>query len=139
MAKEIKRDLVLANFRPTLRQRKQRRTGTWRKTRPGNDPTHLELIRQLPCCICLSRKEVQAHHLKCGGERGMGLKAPDKFAVPLCAIPHHDEVERIGSRNEMAWFEDKGGFDPLELANALWSAPRDATAMLKIILAQHKG
>lgn len=138
MAKEIRRDLVLCNFRPSVRQRKQRRSGEWRKTRPGNDPSHLELIRKLPCCICLTRKEVQAHHLYCSGERGMGLKSPDRYAVPLCAIPHHDEVGRIGSRNEEEWFQKKGGFDCLELAAALWANRGDIEAMFRVLMA-HKG
>lgn len=135
MAKQIRRELVLCNFRPIRKTKKQSVNSRRARRRPGNDPTHLENIRMLPCCVCGSRREIQAHHLKCTGERGMGMKSPDKFALPLCAIPCHHEVERIGSRNEENWFLEKAGFDCLELATVLWSNRGNVTAMLKVLLA----
>lgn len=139
MAKQIAKQLVLGNFKPSLRDRRQKRSGEWRKSRPGNDPAHLENVRQLPCCICGSRRNVEAHHLKSTGERGMALKSTDRWAVPLCAIPHHAEVERIGSRNEMGWFVEHGGFDALELAKGLWGVRGNLEAMLRILAAFRGG
>jgi hypothetical protein len=62
----------------------------------------------------------------------MGQKATDRWAVPLCRR-HHDEVERLSSRAELAWFE-KHGVEPLELAAALWMVSPDKASMARIIL-----
>jgi hypothetical protein len=57
----------------------------------GEDPTHLEHIRSLPCCApdapagCHGRTE--AHH---AGQRAMGQRAHDHTAVPLCRQHHQD-------------------------------------------------
>lgn len=126
---------VLGNFRPTVTQRvKAKRDRDPRADREGNDAKHLAAIRKLPCCIpgC-NIVGCDPHHIKSAGERGMQLRAPDKWALPLCR-QHHDEVERIGSRNEVRWFRHRG-VHCLDLCKALWGFRADAGAMTRIILA----
>lgn len=106
--------------------------------RPGMSEAHLAAIRQLPCCVSGRRNRVQAHHLKDGtGERGMGMRSTDRWAVPLDAS-EHEHLERQGSRNEAAWFSARGIADPLHLATALWAASPDLKRMEAIIL-EHRG
>lgn len=125
MATEVPKQRIIGNFRPTRSEReKAKRTKDPRAEREGNDEKHLRAIRKCPCCIpgC-NVVGVDPHHLKCiPGTRGTALRAPDQFVVPLCRA-HHDDVERIGSRNEVKWFSDRG-IDPVNLADALWRAPR---------------
>ena len=103
--------------------------------REGMSEKHLALIRQLPCCVC-QRPSGEAHHLKISAERGMGMRATDKWAVPLCHEDHINGVERVGSRNEVAWFR-KHGVSPLDLAAGLWAVTGNLDAMQAVMLA-HK-
>lgn len=103
--------------------------------REGNSKRHLELIRKLPCCVT-GKRPVDCHHLKEGlaHERGIGRKATDRWAVPL-SRSKHEEVERVGSRNEWAWFKKHGIEDPLELAAALWRVTGDLDRMKRVLQA----
>ena len=58
------------------------------KKRDGMSASHLALVRKLPCCVCLSDEGCQAHHLGISEERGIGQKASDQWAVPLCVMCH---------------------------------------------------
>lgn len=130
----------LGNFKPTVTERKKaKRNHDPRADREGDDEDHRRAVKKLPCCIpgC-NVVGCDPHHLKQTGtnERGGALRSPDKWAVPMCRH-HHDEVERIGSKNELKWFEERG-LKILDLAAALWNARPDAGAMVKIVFA-HKG
>ena len=46
----------------------------------------------------------------------------------------HMEVERAGTRNELAWFEQRG-IDAHVLAQDLWAARGDLAKMTKIVIA----
>lgn len=107
--------------------------------REGNCKKHLALIRKLPCCVTGKKAPNDPHHLKEGlaHERGLGRRSTDRWAVPL-SREKHDEVERIGSRNEQAWFQKHGIADSLELAAALWRNTGDLERMRKV-LAAHVG
>lgn len=71
------------------------RTMRWRphRTRPDADPAYLARVRLLPCSarhllghFCAGR--IEAHH---AGERpGVGLKAHDYTAIPLCQLAHRE-------------------------------------------------
>jgi len=94
--------------------------------------SHLADIRKLPCCVCGRHPGGEAHHLKAGtGERGGALRSTDRWAVPVCRTDHN-EIERIGSRNEPAYFE-RIGIAPLVLAAALWSNRGDLMSMLRVL------
>jgi hypothetical protein len=66
-----------------------------------DEPSYLDRIRALPCHVCASPVQVQAHHSTCGSvkpweldgaaqhaPRGKGQKAHDSWAFPLC-FKHH--------------------------------------------------
>lgn len=106
--------------------------------RPGMSPEHLEAIRRMPSCLS-GRKPCDPHHLKCGPaglERGVGLRATDRWAIPITR-DEHNAIERLGSRQEFAWFLARG-INCLELATALWNARGDDEAMLRVLQA-HRG
>ncbi|MGB7913897.1 MAG: hypothetical protein WCF79_01140 [Rhodomicrobium sp.] len=97
-------------------------------------PEYLEKIRKLPCCIpgCGEPPPSHAHHLKCTGERGIGKKSSNKWAVPLCHECHINGVERVGSRQEPAWFRERGILC-LDLAAALYANSHSLEAMLNVL------
>jgi hypothetical protein len=108
-----------------------------RDERPGMSAGYLAAIRKLPSCIS-GKSPCEAHHLKCAGGRGVGLRAEDKWALPLTHDEHINGVERIGSRNEFKWFQDRG-INPLDLATALWAAWPDQEKMLSVLIAHRSG
>ena len=133
---EIRRERVLGNFRKRGAKKPHKNSQTY-KDRPGMSEAHLALIRKLPCCISGKMPGGEAHHLKSGtGERGMGLRSTDRWAVPMAHDPHM-EVERIGSRNELTWFQAHG-IDPVVLAQDLWAATGDLPKMTRIVIAHMK-
>lgn len=133
MAGQLNKERILGNFKPPKGYAREKRTNSKNyKSRPGMSDKHLDLIRGLPCSVCLVPPRSEAHHLKQGtGERGMGLRSTDKHAVPLCN-EHHHEVEHAGSRNERDWFRSFG-IDALGLALALWAASGDLDQMKRIV------
>jgi hypothetical protein len=129
---EIRKQHSLANFKVPVWKQKPKES--WRAHRPGNDPEHLVNIRRLQCTVCGEKKFLQAHHLRSGPaakQRGVAMKAPDRFAVPLCP-PHHEEHSHIGSRREMEWFAEYG-IDCHALAEGLWNRRGDRNAMLRVL------
>ena len=50
----------------------------------------------------------------------MGQRSGDRWALPFCR-PCHETVEAIGSKNESAWFRERG-MDGLRLATEIWEA-----------------
>jgi hypothetical protein len=65
------------------------------------------------------------------------MRATDRWAVPLLRI-EHDELHRISSRLEEAWFRERGVDDVIELANALWKGTGDLERMWRVMQA-HMG
>ena len=131
---EIRRDRQLAQFRtPVWKLQKRERP---RDQRPGMDPEHLANIRKLPCTLCGEIKFTQAHHLQSGParkERGLGLKATDRWALSICPW-HHEDLHRYGSRKECDYFA-AFGIDCYELANGLWSRRGSVEDMARVLLA----
>lgn len=112
-----------------------RRPGRSADKRPGMSPAHLRLIRQLPCCVTGRPGPNDPHHLTGGPaakERGVSLKATDRWAVPLSRMPH-DQVQNIGSRNEAAWFRARGIADVAQLARDLWGATGNLEEMHRVL------
>lgn len=107
--------------------------------RDGNSKAHLALIRQLPCCITGKRAPSDPHHLREGlaHERGIGRKATDRWTVPVCRSIHED-LHKVGSRQEWEWFRKRGIEDPLELAAALYRNTGDLERMQRVLEA-HMG
>ncbi len=134
---------VFGNFRPS-RSDRNKRTEKARDRREGEDKSYRAKLRELPCVICGAPAPNTVHHLKATGQRGMGMRSPDKFGLPLCMVGFtvgghdcHGQVERAGSKNELKWFQ-KRGIDAVELCYALWGVKHSVEAMERVLLA-HKG
>lgn len=130
-------DRKIGNFKPTVTERIKAKRVDTREDRDGNDNAHLAALRKCPCIVTGKMPAGEVHHLKGTGERGMGMRSSDRWGVPLSHVPHM-ELERVGSRNEMKWFQERGIAAPLDLATALWNASPDIETMTKIIKA-HRG
>ena len=119
------------NFR--IRKPKERKPSAEEK-REREAPGYLDKIRMLPCCIpgCQEPPPSHAHHLKCTGERGIGRKSPNRWAVPLCYECHINGVERVGSRQEAAWFRERGVLC-LDLAAGLYANSHSLDAMMNVL------
>ncbi len=138
MAEQVPRQHIYGNFRPSVRER-ARKTPSAQERREGNDREHRKLVALLPCCITGRLPPNDGHHLKSGPaakERGTGMKATDRWLVPL-SRETHDEVERISARNELGWFLSHN-IDPHELARALWNARGDLAQMTRIVRAHRE-
>lgn len=101
------------------------------KPRPKRETSgkHLSFVRSLPCCICRRSVNVEAHHLLRGVVRGMGLKAADRWAIPLCDI-HHQGLHMHGDETE---FLSLKAIDVPALAAALWSVSGNYQEAVRII------
>ena len=131
----------LGNFKDP-KAKLRRKEPLRRAERPGMSDAHLDLIRQLPCARCGSPSPSEPHHLKSllSSERGMARRSSDQWAVPLgpafgCGC--HAEVEKIGTKNEVAWFGEVG-IDPHELAMGLWNVTGDKDRMLRVLQAHRE-
>jgi len=76
------------------------------RRKPIRCPEHLGWIRRQPCSVLDCRNQSVPHHVRNGGDGGMGVKPSDSWAVPICQV-HHSELHRIGHRS----FEKKHGLD----------------------------
>jgi hypothetical protein len=94
------------------------------------DRKHLANIRKLPSIVS-GRTPCEAHHLRIKDERGVGMKATDRWAVPLTR-DEHQRVHEVGSRMEEQWFAERG-IDAVALAIALWTLRGDLDAMRRVI------
>ena len=75
------------------------------------DSKRLAAIRQLPCCECGRAAPSQAAHSNFGEHgKGRGIKADDKYTIPLCHVCHAalDQYRLDMDRHEsLEWFECK--------------------------------
>jgi len=82
-------------------------------------PGYLQWLRGRNCAVnnhdC--KWGIEAAHVDHGGDKGMGTKASDRFAIPLCGW-HHDKQHVWGRKT----FELRTGVDMLALAAAYWKA-----------------
>ncbi len=53
--------------------------------RPTRHSDYLRFIRRQPCVVCGALYGVESAH---SGQRGLGQKADDRFALPLCRYHH---------------------------------------------------
>jgi hypothetical protein len=63
----------------------------FKSEKPARDPKYLAFLRKLPCIVCGSYRFIEAAHF---GARGLGQKASDHDALPLCVNCH-----RIGPKS----------------------------------------
>ena len=135
---EIARVRQFGNFKPSKYAKKPKKERA-RDRREGMSEAHLAAVRKLWCPIARTRNRIEAHHCKGGPAqkfRGLGLKSPDMFCVPLNALVHW-RLESLGSRREEEFF-DEYGINPYELADALWKASPDVDRMSKVLEAHQE-
>lgn len=109
---------TLGNFREKTKRPKSR---AYRQ-----DPEHLEFIRSLPSCLS-GEYGCDPHHLLSAPGRGVGLKAPDWWTVPLARMEHDRLHRECGSKTEEEWFVAQGVM-PHILARTLWHLSGDHEA-----------
>lgn len=88
--------------------------------KPRRDPLFLKWVRQLPCCICLTTRGIEAAHV---GPHGLGIKACDRSTIPLCPKHHRsgpDSLHNLGPRR----FEEVHGVILADLVARLNTKPR---------------
>lgn len=98
------------------------------KRRPsGKSPTHLDLVRSLPCI--LSGRPAEAAHIRYADaahgktETGAGRKPDDRWTVPLAPELHRLLKGCQHDSNERDWWA-QFGIDPLAVAKQLWGKNR---------------
>lgn len=96
--------------------------------RPGMSKEYLEAIKSLPSCVS-GRSPCDPHHLRMVAERGVGMRATDRWALPLTRAEHWG-VHSIGSSLEVQWFKVRGIYC-LALATVLWGAWEDGEESLR--------
>lgn len=117
---------------PPLGTRTPRKT--FKQRRPGNDPAHLTAIRKLSCSVCPETRYIDAHHLKhaaAAAYRSFGKRAPDMMSCPVCRY-HHDEIEKLGSRREHEFWDDRC-LDAHALAARLWRESPNVERMARTV------
>lgn len=108
---------------------------------------HTAFIRSLPCCVCGSRKQVEAAHVRSPSaahgkqETGTSQRPEDIWTVPLCRAHHQDAA---GAQHQVgeAKFWSAHQIDPFTLALALWAATGDderADAIVREAIARARG
>lgn len=95
------------------------------KPRRQSDKKHLEYVASQPC-VCCGRSSGPPHHLignygKDGPVRGWGLRAGDKFVIPMCP-EHHTGLHNDG--NEQRYLAQYC-VDGLAMAAKLWVESHD--------------
>ena len=87
--------------------------------KPRRNPRYLAWIRTQPCCVCGSKRAIEASHT---GPHGIGQKSPDPSAIPLCAKHHrlgNESYHRLGPRK----FSEKHNLHIPEIVRQLNAKP----------------
>ena len=77
----------------------------------NRDPKRLDAIRALCCCECGTNAPSQAAHSNFGIHgKGKGIKADDKYTIPLCHECHANldqNLSRQTRQQQLDWFNRK--------------------------------
>lgn len=75
------------------------------KTKPTRSRKYLVWVKSQPCIECARPGPSDAHHIRgVGYFGGMGMKAADHLAMPLCRVHHMDLHEgRIPLDRQWRW------------------------------------
>lgn len=80
-------------------------------------PMFLQWLRGRPCLIggtCAGK--IEAAHVDGAGDKGIGTKVSDRFAVPMCSA-HHAESHMAGAKT----FQSRHCVNLLEASRIYWS------------------
>lgn len=72
-------------------------TSNLQKTKYWRSENYLSFVRSRPCVITGSSTDVVAHHVRCLGTWGTGIKPPDYYCVPITA-EEHSKLHAMGER-----------------------------------------
>ncbi len=104
-----------------------------RRPRRGDDKAYLAWLRTLPCVSCGRAPPSEASHVTINlGIRGIGLKTPDRHAVPHCRSCHLSWDQRTGKFS--GWTKERR----YARANAwvglvtLWATPESREQALEL-------
>ena len=79
---------------------------------PDRNPVYLAWIRTLACAVCARSGSgatiVEAAHTNILGPRGLGQKASDYSAIPLCAAHHRENRDSYHALGERAFLSTHG-------------------------------
>ena len=75
------------------------------------NPKRLDTIRKMICCACGADAPSQAAHsnFMCHG-KGRGIKADDKYTIPLCVTCHRGLDQNLSQQTrqqQLDWFIEK--------------------------------
>lgn len=87
------------------------------KVKPWRSAAYLKRVRGESCLSCGSPFDVQAHHLRHAERRGMGRKASDIWAVPLC-VTCHMNCHTLGRESD--WWSAHTRIDPIDWATEFY-------------------
>ncbi len=80
----------------------------------NRDSKRLDAIRSLPCCQCGASPRSQAAHSNFGIHgKGKGIKADDKYTIPLCHECHSGLDQNLSQQTrqqQLDWFNKKLAF-----------------------------
>lgn len=82
-------------------------------------PRYLQWLRGRDCFVSESGEcsgKIEAAHTHGAGDKGIGTKSSDRYAIPLCSH-HHAMQHRIGWKS----FEERYCFNAPGLAEGYWS------------------
>lgn len=71
------------------------------------DAKRLAEIRKLPCVVCGRSPVDAAHSNQSAHNKGLGIKASDKFTIPLCRQHHieYDQFQKMNRSESVEWFD----------------------------------
>jgi len=81
--------------------------------------SYLQWLRGRPCAVDgpICEGKIEAAHVDHAGDKGMGTKVSDRFAIPLCAGHHRRQHARGWATFER---ECLGGKSAVAMADAYW-------------------
>jgi hypothetical protein len=110
----------------------------YQERKPGGDPYYLHFVRQCPCLYCGMQPAGEAAHVRFASgahhkASGMGMKPPDRWALPLCGEHHRLSDKSQHNKGERAFWEELG-INPLLVATRLYKQRGDIVAMQAVII-----
>jgi transposase-like protein len=80
----------------------------------NRDSKRLDAIRSLPCCQCGASPRSQAAHSNFSAHgKGKGIKADDRYTIPLCHSCHSSLDQNLSQQTrqqQLDWFLKKLNF-----------------------------
>jgi len=116
-----------------MNRKREKRSAPKRRTidTRWRSPAYLAWVRTLPCCVC-GASPCDAHHMVgMHGVGGMGLKAEDSMAMPLCRACHMELHREPGwLQHQPRWLRHTIALGMREFGGEIHEALREALAFI---------